>query len=210
MKIGSRAFLLFFLSVLALLAAGKFNAVIEVGAAAPAFKNLQGVDGNTHSLADYKEDVVVVVFLANHCPWVRGGEKDLLKLVNDFKGQSVRFVAIGVNLRQDDALPAMKKHAAKAGYNFDYLHDPTQEIGRKYGATRTPEFFVLNKDRRVVYMGLLSNSPALMEQDGSAHYANGEPKDFYVRDAIKAALAGKPAPTPETRAVGCTVEYSSK
>ena len=197
-------------SAIVLLAAGKFNTVVEIGGAAPVFKNLPGINGATHSLSDYKEDVVVIVFLANHCPWVRGGEKDLIKLVAEFKGQNVRFIGIGVNLRQDDTLPAMKKHAAQAGYNFDYLHDPTQEMGRKFGATRTPEFFVLNKERRIVYMGLLSNSQALAEKDGSVRYTNGDPKDFYVRDAVKAALAGKAAPTPETRAVGCTVEYASR
>jgi peroxiredoxin len=126
----------------ATLTAGKYNAVVEIGMKAPTFSNLPATDGKSYSMSDFKEDVLVVVFLANHCPWVRGGERDLIQTVNDFKGNSVRFIAIGVNLRQEDALPAMKERAAKIGYNFLYLHDPSQEIGRKYGATHTPEYFV--------------------------------------------------------------------
>ncbi len=191
------------------LVAGKYNPVIDVGMQAPSFSNLPATDGRSYSMSDFHEDVLVVVFLANHCPWVRGGERDLIELVNDFRGKSVRFIGIGVNLRPEDLLPAMKDRAAKIGYNFLYLHDPSQEIGRKFGATHTPEYFVLNKERRIVYTGLLTNSPAVMEA-GAPRYVNGEAKQFYVRDAILAALAGRPAPVTETRAQGCTVEYTRR
>ena len=187
--------------------AGKYNQTVEIGMKAPEFANLPGVDGKSYSMSDFKEDVLVLVFLANHCPWVRGGEKDFLQLVGHFKDKSVRFVGLGVNLRPDDALPAMKEHASKAGYNFVYLHDASQQIGRRYGATRTPEFFVLDKERKLVYTGLLHNSPALMQADGVARYTKGEPAQHYVREAVKAALARKLAPVAETRAQGCTVEY---
>lgn len=193
-----------------LLWAGKYNTAVHIGMQAPGFTGLAGVDGKAWSLADFQEDVVVLVFLANHCPWVRGGEKDLIQLVNEFKGKSVRVVGLGVNLRPDDVPPAMKQHAAKIGYNFLYLHDPTQEVGRRYGATRTPEYFVLNKDRKIVYTGLLHNSPAQMMWDGTVRHTSGEPTQHYVRDAVRAALAGKPAPVAETRAQGCTVEYASR
>lgn len=121
----------------------------------------------------------------------------------------MRFVAIGVNLRPEDVLPAMKERAPKISYDFLYLHDPSQEIGRKFGATHTPEYFVLNKDRQIVYTGLLTNSPAVIE-GGSPRYVNGQPKDFYVRDAINAVLSGRPVAVTETRAQGCTVEYTRK
>lgn len=191
------------------LVAGKYNSVIDVGMKAPSFSNLPATDGKSYSMSDFKEDVLVVVFLANHCPWVRGGERDLIQLVNDFKDKSVRFIGIGVNLRPEDTLPAMKERAAKIGYNFLYLHDPSQEIGRQFGATHTPEYFVLNEERRIVYTGLLTNSPAVMES-GSPRYVNGQPKEFYVRDAIEAALVGRSASVTETRAQGCTVEYTRR
>jgi peroxiredoxin len=195
------------LALVAIASAGKYNAIVQIGMKAPTFNSLPAADGKSYSMSDFRQDVLVVVFLANHCPWVKGGERDLIQTVNEFKGKSVGFVAIGVNLRQEDTLPAMKVRAAQSGYNFVYLHDASQEIGRKFGATHTPEYFVLNKDRQIVYTGLLTNSPAVME-GGSPRYVSGAPKDFYVRDAINAALAGKPAQVAETRAQGCTVEYS--
>jgi peroxiredoxin len=190
-----------------LLHGGLYNKVVQIGMAAPNFQNLPGTDGQNHSLSDFKEDVLVLVFLANHCPWSHGNDRDLIKLVNDYKGKSVRAIGIGVNLRREDALAAMKEYAAKAGFNFLYLHDPTQQIGRRLGATHTPEYFVLNKERKIVYTGLLTDSPAMAGFFGGVSYTRGEPKRLYVRNAIDAALAGKPAPVAETASQGCTVEY---
>lgn len=69
---------------------------------------------------------------------------------------------------------------------------------------------MLNKQRKIVYTGLLHNSPVQMRRDGTLHYTNGPPSEHYVRDAVNAALAGKPVAVPETRAQGCTVEYTQK
>jgi len=209
----SLGWLLRFAPILALaaaaLTAGKYNVVITIGMKAPAFNNLPATDGKSYSISDFKEDALVLVFLANHCPWVKGGERDLIQTVNEFKGKSVRFIAIGVNLRAEDALLAMKERAAQAGYNFLYLHDASQEIGRKLGATHTPEYFVLNKQREIVYNGLLTNSPAVME-GGAPRYVNGQPKEFYVRDAVNAVLGSASVPVAETRSQGCTVEYARR
>jgi hypothetical protein len=123
------------------------------------------------------------------------------------KEESVRFVGFSVNLREEDRLPAMTEHASRVGYCFKYVFDESQEFGRKLGAARTPEFFVFDTDRKLVYTGLIHNSPALMQQDGSVRYSDGEPTNFYLRDAILAALNGEPAPVAETRAQGCNVEY---
>ncbi len=188
--------------------AGKFNTVVDLGAPMPEFANLPGIDGKTHSSADIKESVVVLVFLANHCPWVRGMDGDLVRLAEHFKGKDVRVIGVSVNHREDDRLEAMKAHAARVGYNFTYLYDESQALGRRLGATRTPEYFVFNKQRRLVYMGALHNSPASMRTDGTVNYTKGEPTEFYVRDAIEAALAGRPAPVDETRPQGCTIEYA--
>jgi peroxiredoxin len=187
--------------------AGQYNEVVDIGAAMPSFSDLPAIDGSTLSSADIKESVVVLVFLANHCPWVRGSEKDMIELVNHFKGKDVRIVGVSVNHREDDRLDAMKKHAAEAGYNFTYVFDESQELGRKLGATRTPEYFVFDKERKLVYTGLLHSSPSSMRSDGSINYTRGEPTQFYVKDAIQAILAGTPVPVQETRAQGCNVEY---
>ncbi len=203
--------IIFFSLILAatLLFGGKYNEIVNIGAPFPQFSNLPAADGSALSAKDLREDVVVLVFLANHCPWVKGMDGDLVKTVSEFKGKSVRFVGVAVNHRNDDRLPAMKEHAARSGYNFTYIYDESQELGRKLGATRTPEYFVFNKERKLVYMGLLYNSPASMRSDGSINYTKGTPTEFYVKDAVEAVLSGKPAPVAETRASGCTVEYES-
>ena len=187
--------------------AGKYNQIINIGDALPEFTNLPGIDGTKLSSSDITEDVLVMVILANHCPWVKGMDQDLIKLVESFNGQSVRVVGFAVNLREDDRLAAMKVHAEKVGYNFSYLFDETQQLGRALGATRTPEYFVFDKQRKLTYMGLLYNSPAKMNADGSTRHINGEPSEFYASDAIKATLAGEQVATSETRAQGCSVNY---
>jgi peroxiredoxin len=187
--------------------AGQYNMVMNIGDPLPSFENLPTTDGGTLSSSDLEESVVVLVSLANHCPWVRGMDNGLVELVDQFKGQDVRVIGFAVNHREDDRLPAMKEHAAKSGYNFTYVYDDSQEIGRKLGATRTPEYFVFNAGRKLVYMGLLTNSPARKTRSGETSFINGDPVDFYVADAITATLAGEAVDPAETRAHGCTVEY---
>jgi len=187
--------------------AGEYNAVVDIGVAMPSFSGLPATDGGTLSSADLKEDVVVLVFLANHCPWVNGMDGDLVKLVDEMKGKSVRFVGVAVNHREDDRFPAMKEHAKKRGYNFTHVYDESQDLGRALGATRTPEYFVFDKSRKLVYMGAIHDSPARMGRDGTVHYTRGEPKTFFVKDAILETLAGKKVTTAETAAHGCTIEY---
>ncbi|MEE9562737.1 MAG: redoxin family protein [Thermoanaerobaculia bacterium] len=189
------------------LLAGAYNAVIDIGVPMPGFEGLPATDGSKLSSGDLDEEVVVLVFLANHCPWVKGMDGDLVELVDSLEGQDVRVVGVSVNHRQEDRLPAMVKHGANAGYNFTYLFDESQELGRRLGATRTPEYFVFNKDRKLVYMGLLHNSPAAKRRDGNINYTQGEPTDFYVSDAVAEILAGKSVSVAETRAHGCSVEY---
>jgi thiol-disulfide isomerase/thioredoxin len=202
------ATLLFLVAALASpLAAGKYNQVVDLGARLPEFTALPATDGSKLSASDLDEDVVVLVFLANHCPWVRGMDPDLVKFAQAVAGQRVRVVGVAVNHREEDRLPAMVLHARKAGYPFTYVHDESQELGRRLGATRTPEYFVFGKDRKLAYMGLLHDSPAIERRDGTIHYTEGEPTTFYVREAVEALLAGRPVVTGETRAHGCSVEY---
>ena len=187
--------------------AGEYNLVMDIGDGMPEFENLPATDGGTLSASDLDESVVVLVSLANHCPWVQGMDGGLVELVDQFKDEDVRVLGFAVNHREDDRLPAMKEHAAKNGYNFTYLFDESQELGRQLGATRTPEYFVFNAERKLVYMGLLTNSPARVTRSGEISFINGDPVDFYVADAIAATLAGEKVDPAETRAHGCSVKY---
>jgi peroxiredoxin len=184
-------------------APGKFNKVLGIGDKAPAWENLEGVDGKKHALADLKDkDIVVVVFTCNSCPVAAGYEDRIIAFAESHAkpDAKVALVAINVNTAKDDALPAMKARADKKKFNFAYLYDPTQEIARKYGAMYTPEFFVLDKDRKVVYTGSMDDKAP-----------PGEPKMAYLEMGVKAAAAGKPADTGETSpAAGCRIKFNPK
>lgn len=190
-----------------LVRAGEFNAVMNIGDPMPSFEALPATDGSRVSSEDLDASIVVLVSLANHCPWVRGMDRDLVALTSSLEDEDVRVLGFAVNHREDDRLPAMAEHAERVGYNFTYVFDESQALGRALGATRTPEYFVFDKDRKLVYMGLLHNSPARQTRDGDIRPINGEPNEFYVADAVLATLAGEQVSVAETRAHGCTVKY---
>lgn len=181
--------------------AGEFNKKLSIGDQAPAFTGLDGVDGKSHSLSDYKDkDVVVVIITCNHCPVAVAYEDRIIDFTKKYAGKGdskVAVVAINVNNGEADRMPKMKERAKEKGFNFDYIYDPSQKIGVELGATRTPEFFVLNKERKIVYMGAMDDN-------------QGNPKVSYLAPAVEAALKGeKPAKT-ETQPKGCGVQYEKK
>ncbi|MFK7795093.1 MAG: redoxin family protein, partial [Gammaproteobacteria bacterium] len=171
--------------------AGQYNSILNIGDALPEFNNLPSISGETVSSDQLDEDILVFVSLANHCPWVKGMDNDLVALSHRFKNSSVRILGLSMNHREDDRLPAMVEHAKKVGYNFDYLYDESQQFGKALGATRTPEYFIFNQQRKLIYMGALYNSPAKMSKDGAIKHINGKPTEFYVEDAIQTTLKNK-------------------
>jgi peroxiredoxin len=179
--------------------AGQYNKKLNIGDQPPAWSNLPGVDGKAHSLADLKDkDVVVVVVSCNHCPVAVAYEDRIIDFAKKHAGpdSKVALVAVNVNTNEADRLPKMKERAREKGFSFPYLFDESQQTGRAYGATVTPEFFVLNKERRVVYMGAMDD--------------NMEPakvKTHFLEDAVQAALKGGKPATAETRPFGCSVQY---
>ncbi len=184
----------------ALLTAGEYNPVREIGDAAPAWNKLPGTDGKTHSLADLKDkDVVVVVFTCNSCPYAVDYEDRLIAFHKKFASRNVTLVAINVNKVPEDALPAMKKKAKQKAFPFVYLFDESQKIAKDYGAFFTPEFFVLNKQRKITYMGSMDNNPDVKKVS-----------KLYLNDAVEATLAGKKVATDETVAFGCKVRFERK
>lgn len=191
--------------------AGEYNTVMNIGDPLPAFKNLPTTAGETLSSADIKEDALVLVSLSNACPFSVGIEPDLKKLVDTFAGQSVKVVGLSFNANQLDQMPAIQKRAAEQNFNFTYARDESQALGRALGATVTPEFFVFNKERNLVYMGLLHNSPAMENGPGKVAYLRGDPSEFYVEDAVRRILSGTEdqITVRETSPYGCTVEYNN-
>lgn len=178
---------------------GQYNEALNLGDAGPAWSDLPGVDGKKHSLADLKDkEIVVVVFTCNSCPIANDYEGRIIAVAKKHAGPEGKLavVAINVNKIEADSLPKMKERAEGQGYNFPYLFDETQKIAKAYGATFTPEFFVLNKDRKVVYMGGM---------DDNSNAASV--KENYLNPAIQAAFKGEKPAVGETVARGCRVRY---
>jgi peroxiredoxin len=179
--------------------AGKYNRALSIGDAAPEWKDLPGTDGERYSLADLaKYDVVVIAFTCNTCEYSIDYEERLQALHKQLSaGGRAVLVAINPNQIKEDLLPAMKERAETRGLDYLYLHDDTQEVAKSYGATWTPEFVVLNKDRKVVYLGAMDDNPELKKEQTTK----------YVEAAVAAALDGKTPEVAETPGVGCLVRY---
>jgi peroxiredoxin len=169
----------------------------SVGDPAPAFEGLVGTDDKKHSLEEFEEaKAVALVFTCNHCPVAKAYEDRLVALQNDYADKGVQVIAINVNNVDADKLPAMKERAEEKGFEFPYLYDPTQKVGRDYGAKVTPHVFLLDGKRNLAFVGPVDDS-----QD------EAKVKHKYLRDAIDAVLAGKKPPAAEVKPFGCGIAY---
>jgi peroxiredoxin len=172
---------------------------IALGESAPSF-SLPGVDGQPHSLDDYADaDLLVLVQSCNHCPYVLAWEGRMIGIQRDYAARGVRLVAVNSNdtsRHAADSFDEMGRRARQAGFNFDYLHDADQSLARALGAERTPEVFVFDRGRRLVYHGAIDDN-----RDDTAVTVH------YLRDALDTLLDGGRPAVAETRPVGCTVKW---
>lgn len=168
-----------------------------IGAAAPDFSGVIGIDDKPHGLADYKDaKLVVLAFTCNHCPVAVAYEDRLVALQKDYQPRGVQLVAVNVNNLPSDRLDPMKERAKQKGFNFPYLYDPTQKMGHDYGAKVTPHVFVLDRDRKVAYMGAIDDSQAA-----------DKVKTAHLRNALDALLDGQKPPQEVTQQFGCSIKY---
>ncbi len=187
---------------------------LKLGDAAPDF-NLPGSDGRKHELKDYASaEVLMVIFLSNHCPDSQASEGRVKALVEAMKGKSFALVAINPNnpagLRPDelgyskynDSLDEMKLHAKEQAFNFPYLYDgETQAVAKAYGCLATPHVLIFNKQRRLAYNGWL---------DDSRYADDASVKAPDARNAVNALLAGQPVPVTTTKVHGCSTKWMGK
>jgi peroxiredoxin len=168
---------------------------------APSFE-LPGVDGRTHTLDEYADaPLLALVQSCNHCPYVQAWEDRMIALQREYGPRGFRLVAINSNDVErypEDSPEDMRKRASARGFNFHYLYDETQAIARELGAERTPEVFLFDRDRDLVYHGAIDDNRA--ETGVTQHH---------LRDAIEALLAGREPEVRDTPAVGCSVKYRS-
>ncbi|MGC4005689.1 MAG: thioredoxin family protein [Pirellulales bacterium] len=177
-----------------------FNQKLKIGDAAPAWKDLAGTDGKSHALDDLKDvPVVVAVFTCNSCPTARDYEDRTLALVKRYESQpgKVRVVAINCNKVAEDSLDAMTARAKERAFTYAYVTDPTQGIAKEFGAITTPQYFVLNAERKIVYIGALDD-----DSDPSKAKTN------YVAAAIDATLAGKAVEKTNEPPRGCLIRFT--
>ncbi|MFO0919171.1 MAG: thioredoxin family protein [Planctomycetaceae bacterium] len=177
--------------------AGKFNKKLSIGDAAPAWSKLAGTDHQVHALSDYKSELLVIIFTCNRCPIAQSYEARFLKFAADYKPQNVSVVAINVNGGKAESLETMTERAKTQDYTFDYLKDATQESAKAYGARTTPTVFLLDRDRKVIYMGAFDDN--WQSESAVEHH--------YLVDAVTAALAGQSIAVAETRSAGCGIPF---
>ena len=174
---------------------------LAVGAPAPSFAGLEGVDGARHGLDDYADaEALLIVFTCNHCPVAEAYEDRLVALANDYADRGLQIVAINSNDAERypaDSLPAMKQRAEAKGFPFPYLHDATQEVARSYRAVCTPDIFLFDRERQLFYAGRIDEDwkrPEAVEQHD-------------LRRAIDALLAGRPLGFEPQPATGCSIKW---
>ena len=174
----------------------------KIGDIAEDFK-LENIDGKMVSLADYNEAKgFIVTFTCNTCPYAVMYEDRIIELNKKYTPKGYPVIAImpnNVSVKPGDALPEMKKRADEKGFNFPYLIDANQSVYPKFGATKTPHIFVLqktNKGNIVEYIGAIDNN----YKDASAVTTK------YVEEAVDALLKGKDIKEKETKAIGCSIK----
>jgi len=165
--------------------------------------HLHGVDGKDHDLGDYQEKpIVAVTFWCNHCPYVQAWEQRVIDVQKEYAARGVQVVAINsnetVNYPTDD-FPHMITRAKEKGYPFPYLRDESQEVARAYGASRTPEFFVFDRNRFLRYHGAPDDN----------HESPKRVTRHYLREALDALVANKHPVFPETPPKGCSVKWAT-
>jgi peroxiredoxin len=175
--------------------------MLDLGTSAPHFA-LPDTDGNRVDLSDFSDAAaLLVIFLCNHCPFVKHVRAELARIGREYQPRGVAVVAISSN--DVDQYPAdspdlMREEKRAAGYTFPYLYDEDQEAAKVYHAACTPDFFLFDRERRLVYRGQLDESRP----------SNGLPvtgRD--LRAALDAVLGGTPVATAQVPSIGCSIKW---
>jgi peroxiredoxin len=177
------------------------STMLPLGTAAPDFR-LPDTDGRLVSLSDFREAPVLLVgFICNHCPYVKHIRHELAKLASEYRQKGVAVVGINSNDAvnyPDDRPEMMVREKAEVGYTFPYLYDESQAVAQAYQAACTPDFYVFDRNRKLVYRGQLDAS-----RPGNAIPVTG--KDLRV--ALDAVLAGRPISDDQRPSMGCNIKW---
>lgn len=173
---------------------------LKIGSPAPDF-NLAGVDGKNYSLKSFSDKkALIIIFSCNHCPYVQAYEDRIRKIQSDYASKGVSIVAINSNEDKgypEDSFDNMKKRSDEQKFNFPYLRDEYQSVARAYDATHTPEIFLFDKKRKLVFHGKIDDN----------WQEPNKVQNHYLRNALDELLAGKEISVPETFTIGCTIKW---
>ncbi len=178
------------------------STMVTLGTEAPPFTLLDAVSQNKRSLAELKgAKGTLVMFICNHCPFVKHIQSELAHFGNDYKNKDISIIAINANDAEEypeDSPANMRAIAQRFGYPFPYLYDETQQVAKSYQAACTPDFFLFDKQLHLVYRGQFddsrpSNSIPVTGQD--------------LRNAMDCLLAQKPIPTNQKPSIGCNIKW---
>ncbi len=177
------------------------STMLPLGTEAPSFR-LPDTDGKMVSLDDFAgAPAWLIVFLCNHCPYVQHVEDGLAGLAKEYQDRGVAVVGISSNDVEQypsDDPEHMAEQKERVGFTFPYLYDEDQEVARAYRAACTPDFFLFDADRRLVYRGQMDGS-----RPGSDVPVTGED----LREALDAVLAARPVPEAQKPSVGCSIKW---
>ncbi|MDP1663338.1 MAG: thioredoxin family protein [Phycisphaerales bacterium] len=180
----------------------------ELGMRAPDFALPDSVSGRTVHSSDFAgAPGLLVMFICNHCPFVKHVRDQLAAIGRDYQPRGIAVVAISSNDVQthpDDSPERMKLEAREAGYTFPYLFDQTQAVAKAFKAACTPDFFLFDRNRHLFYRGQLDASRPSKYLDNRVVRSDGSD----LRAAIEALLAGEPAPQPQLPSIGCNIKWS--
>ena len=179
------------------------STMLPLGTTAPDFK-LPDTNGKSVSLADFRDKpALLVLFICNHCPYVQHIRAGLAQLARDYLPRGVAIVGINANdvaNYPDDSPARMKEEVKAAGYLFPYLYDESQAVAKAYRAACTPDIYLFDKGRKLVYRGQFDDS-----RPGNGIPVTG--KD--LRAALDAVLAGKPVSPVQKASVGCNIKWKA-
>ena len=180
------------------------STMLDIGTAAPDFSLPDATSGTSVSLADFEgASALLVMFICNHCPYVIHIREDFGPVADDFAAQGLKVVAINSNDLENypqDGPPNMKALAAELGWSFPFLMDEDQSVAKAYQAACTPDFFLFDADKKLVYRGQWDDS-----SPGNNNPVNGSS----IRAAIQALLASSSVPEKQVPAMGCNIKWKA-
>lgn len=178
------------------------SSMLRLGTEAPFFSLMNAVTNKTFNFnSDNDALATVIMFICNHCPFVKHISRELTQLANDYIPRDIQFIAINSNNIEaypDDSPDNMRLKALEENYPFPYLFDETQEVAKAYHAVCTPDFFVFNDSLTLVYRGQLDDS-----RPGNGVDVNGAS----IRGALDCLLSGKPVPVNQKPSIGCNIKW---